>query len=121
MKNIVSAIALLFLVQTGFTQQRGPQGTPDEQATKRVEQLDKILTLKKIQKDSIYQVLLTEAKTREATFKDRSSERPDREAMRTAMEKTNTKIKSFLTAEQVKKFDENQQQMMQKRESKESN
>ncbi|WP_293955890.1 MULTISPECIES: hypothetical protein [unclassified Sphingobacterium] len=111
-KKILMAVACLFLSATGvvFAQQR-QQRSPEEQAKMRVEHLDKLLSLNQTQKDSIYNLTLSQAQQRATLRNDGGDRKANMEKFKQLQEMQAAKIKSWLTPEQVKLFDEQQEKM----------
>lgn len=116
---------MLFMVTMARAQQARSGGMmrlkPEERAKRSVEMLNKKLTLTQVQKDSIYQFSLDEAKEQQALFQ-RGGERTDRKAnfdkMRALREKTQQKIKGVLSDEQQQSYNallKEQQSKMQER------
>ncbi|MDR2271570.1 MAG: hypothetical protein LBF27_11760 [Sphingobacterium sp.] len=109
-KTLMVISSLLLATTVAFAQQR-QQRSPEEQAKMRVEHLDKLLTLNQVQKDSIYNLTLSQAQQR-ATLKNEGGDRKaNMEKFKQLQEVQATKIKSWLTPEQVKLFDEQQEKM----------
>lgn len=111
MRNLKFLVICFFLsISIGHAQQKQAGGMRDGDPTARakstVEKLHKELNLTQIQQDSIYNYIIQKSNLRKAQA-SKSKEavdkpRTDREDMR---EQHNTKIKSFLTKEQIEKFD----------------
>ena len=94
-----------------FAQERAGRGnfqnlSAEERAKSTVERLTKELSLEKAQQDSIYVLSLEQANSDKAAF---DSANGDREKIRSVMQQNraayNSKVKKFLTAEQIKKYD----------------
>ena len=110
-KKTLMVISSLFLATTvAFAQQR-QQRSPEEQAKMRVEHLDKLLTLNQVQKDSIYNLTLANAQQRATLKNDGGDRKANMEKFKQLQEAQATKIKSWLTPDQVKLFDEQQETM----------
>ncbi|CAM3812188.1 hypothetical protein [Sphingobacterium prati] len=110
-KKTLMVISSLFLATTvAFAQQR-QQRSPEEQAKMRVEHLDKLLTLNQVQKDSIYNLTLANAQQRATLKNDGGDRKANMEKIKQLQEAQATKIKSWLTPDQVKLFDEQQEKM----------
>nr|WP_288811105.1 hypothetical protein [uncultured Sphingobacterium sp.] len=110
-KKTLMVISSLFLATTvAFAQQR-QQRSPEEQAKMRVEHLDKLLTLNQVQKDSIYNLTLANAQQRATLKNDGGDRKANMEKFKQLQEAQATKIKSWLTPDQVKLFDEQQEKM----------
>lgn len=110
MKQIVLVVlAILGIASLTNAQQprNGMRANPEERAKRSVEMLDKELTLTSIQKDSIYQFSLNEAKDQQALFKqnDAGNRRENFEKMKGIREETQEKIKGLLTNDQQQKYD----------------
>jgi DNA gyrase/topoisomerase IV subunit A len=110
-KKILMAVACLFLSATGVFAQQRQQRSPEEQAKMRVEHLDKLLSLNQTQKDSIYNLTLSQAQQRAALRNDGGDRKASMEKFKQLQEIQTTKIKSWLTPDQAKLFDEQQEKM----------
>ena len=117
-KTLMVISGLLLATTVAFAQQR-QRRSPEEQAKMRVEHLDKLLTLNQVQKDSIYNLTLSQAQQRAALKNDGGDRKANMEKFKQLQEAQAAKIKSWLTPDQVKLFDE-QQEKMRKRMSKRS-
>lgn len=110
MKNLLSLLfATILTIGVSVAQERGPRQnrTPEEMAKNQVERLTEQLSLTKPQQDSILNYSLKVAKDQKAIFDAAGDDRQAAfEKMRTIREESNNKIKSFLTKEQVVKYDE---------------
>ena len=91
------------------------QRSPEEQAKNRVERLDKTLKLSQEQKDSIYVYALDASKKQQELFKKSDDRKANFEEMKTLRQSSDSKIKSFLTAEQVTSYEQLQKEMQEKR------
>ncbi|RKE45545.1 hypothetical protein [Sphingobacterium detergens] len=109
-KTLMVIGGLLLATTVAFAQQR-QQRSPEEQAKMRVEHLDKLLTLNQVQKDSIYNLTLSQAQQRAAIKSDGGDRKANMEKYKQLQEAQATKIKSWLTPDQVKLFDEQQEKM----------
>jgi hypothetical protein len=109
-KTLMVISGLLLATTVSFAQQR-QQRSPEEQAKMRVEHLDKLLTLNQVQKDSIYNLTLSHAQQRAAIKSDGGDRKANMEKFKQLQEAQATKIKSWLTPDQVKLFDEQQEKM----------
>ncbi|MGE8291941.1 MAG: hypothetical protein ACN6ON_09680 [Sphingobacterium sp.] len=109
-KTLMVISGLLLVTTVAFAQQR-QQRSPEEQAKMRVEHLDKLLTLNQVQKDSIYNLTLSQAQQRAAIKSDGGDRKANMEKYKQLQEAQATKIKSWLTPDQVKLFDEQQEKM----------
>ncbi|OOG18260.1 hypothetical protein BWD42_13450 [Sphingobacterium sp. CZ-UAM] len=109
-KTLMVISGLLLATTVSFAQQR-QQRSPEEQAKMRVEHLDKLLTLNQVQKDSIYNLTLSQAQQRAAIKSDGGDRKANMEKFKQLQEAQATKIKSWLTPDQVKLFDEQQEKM----------
>jgi periplasmic protein CpxP/Spy len=110
-KKILMALSVLLSTATATVAQQRPQQSHEEQAKKRVEHLDKLLTLNQTQKDSIYTLSLNAAVQRAAWKAEGADRKANMEKFRQLQEVQAAKIKSWLTQEQVKLFDEQQEKM----------
>ncbi len=77
----------------------------------RVDRLDKLLSLNQVQKDSIYNLTLSQAQQRDALRGDGGDRKANMEKFKQLQEVQTSKIKSWLTPEQAKLFDEQQEKM----------
>jgi len=104
-------VAMLFMVAMARAQQSragGMRMKPEERAKRSVDMLNEKLTLTQVQKDSIYQFSLNEAKEQQALFQtggEGTDRRANFEKMKTLRETTQQKIKGLLTDEQQKSYD----------------
>ena len=102
--------------QQGQGQGQRQQMTPEERAKAQTERLEKLLTLKADQKTKVQAIELEYAKE---SSKIRQDNQGNREAMREAMQKLNTKrdakYKEVLTADQFKKYQEDIEQRQRER------
>lgn len=110
MKNVMSLlIAALISVGISQAQERAPRQnrSPEESAKMQVERLTAELTLNQSQQDSIYKYSLL-ARTEQRKLMETAGDNKEEgfEKMRTIRENSDKKIKSFLTKEQEKKYDE---------------
>ena len=110
MKNLLSLFfAMALTVGMSFAQERGSRQnrTPEEMAKMQVERLTEQLTLNKTQQDSVYKYALQASKEQRELMQnagdDRQAAFQKMQGLREANEK---KIKSFLTADQVAKYEE---------------
>ncbi|MEG2276404.1 MAG: hypothetical protein RSC80_01030 [Odoribacter sp.] len=112
MKKIVflTATALLFFAFTVNAQQRGPrqqreQMTPEQQATRLIERMNKELKLTDKQQADLKTWYTTSFKQRSANMEKNKG---NREAMRTQLQKdkeaNEAQIKKILTADQYKNY-----------------
>lgn len=122
MKKIIFLATTLFMV-LAFTvqaQDRQPREklTPEQQATRTVERLNKELTLTDKQQADLKK-FYTESFTQRAKTMEKN--RDNREAMRETMKKdreaTEAQLKKVLTEEQFKKYQENEKKRMQQRQN----
>lgn len=105
-------ICLLVGISWGASAQEGAgrgnfqNMSAEERAKSTVERLTKELSLEKAQQDSIYVLSLEQANVDKAAFESANG---DREKIRSVMQQNratyNTKVKKFLTDEQIKKYD----------------
>lgn len=119
-KTLMAISGLLLATTVAFAQQR-QQRSPEEQAKMRVEHLDKLLTLNQVQKDSIYNLTLANAQQRAALKNDGGDRKANMEKFKQLQEAQATKIKSWLTPDQVKLFDEQQEKMKDRMSKRSSN
>ncbi|MDM1296059.1 hypothetical protein HX021_17355 [Sphingobacterium sp. N143] len=115
-KKMLMAIAYLLLVSSwGIAQQKvtgtTPKHSPEEQAKMRVERLDKLLTLNQTQKDSIYNLVLAHAQQRTTLKNEGGNRKANIEKFRQQREAQTAKIKSWLSPEQARLFEEQQEKM----------
>lgn len=111
MKNIMILIAAgLLSIASAHAQERGgnrPNRNPEEMAKMQVERLTKQLSLDQKQQDSILKYTIIATQEQRKIMEEANS---DREAtgkkMRALREQNTTKLKSFLTDDQIKKYDE---------------
>lgn len=101
---------LLGISYGGFAQEQGGRGnfqnvSAEERAKTTVERLTKELSLEKPQQDSIYVLTLEQANIDKAAFESANGDREKvRSIMQTNRATYNNKIKKFLTAEQLEKY-----------------
>ena len=112
MKKILFAIAALMVSTMSFAQGFGGFGggqgmsfEPEDMAKRQADRLKEQLELTQVQYDSIYNYYL-------ASSKEQAARREQMQKQRQAQE---AKIKSFLTDDQKKKYDEAQEQRRQQR------
>ena len=113
MKKILFAIAALMVSTMSFAQGfgggfGGGQGmnmNPEDMAKRQADRLKEQLELNQVQYDSIYNYYVANAKEQAARREQMQKQRAAQEA----------KIKSFLTDDQKKKYDEIQEQRRQQR------
>lgn len=98
-------MALLMMVGLSFAQQRG-RSTPEENAKRTSERLEKALKLSAAQKDSVYAYSLAQSEAMRQAFQNNSD--GDRqqmgEKMRELRKQTDTKILSVLDDNQKKAY-----------------
>lgn len=125
MKKIVflATTLLMFLAFTVSAQQPQKQGqgqrermTPEQQATRTVERMNKELTLTEKQQADLKK-WYTDSYTQRAKTMEKNKD--NREAMRESMKKdrenTEAQLKKVLTADQFKKYQENEKKRMENR------
>lgn len=130
MKNLMLVLVAIFLsASAAIAQERGNrQGpgqnrTPEERAKAEVERLNTALSLDQSQRDSIYTYSLQQSTAQQALFQQALFQQGDGdrdkriEKMRSFREKYDTKLKSILTEEQIKKYEEIQKERSQRRSS----
>lgn len=121
MKTIIKStlVCMMALMTIGLWAQR-PQGerqqmTPEQRAKQRTEQLKKDLGLNETQEAEVYDLQLKLAKEMQ-TIRSNAGEQPDREKMRTEMEKFRAEesagMKKILTEEQFEKWEKQQAERM---------
>ena len=132
MKKILFAIAALMISTLSFAQGfgggfGGGQGmnmNPEDMAKRQADRLKEQLELNQVQYDSIYNYYVANAKEQAARREQMQNgggqpAQEDMQAMREQMQKQRAaqeaKIKSFLTDDQKKKYDEIQEQRRQQR------
>lgn len=111
---MLCAVAVSVAQERGDRQGQGQNRNPEEMVKNRVERLSKELSLSAVQQDSISNYLLGQAKSL-AAARGAGQQEGGRENFRAVMEKQNTKIKSFLNKDQVKKFEELQAEQQRRR------
>lgn len=117
MKKIafLAITVFMFLAFAVSAQQRGPREkmTPEQQATRTVERLNKELTLNEQQQKDLKAWFTTSFKQREENMKKGQD---NREAMREQMKKdreaTDAQLKKVLTADQYKTYKANEEKRM---------
>lgn len=122
MKKIIFLAMTLFMVSAVTSQaqerQQREKMTPEQQATRTVEQLNKELTLTEKQQTDLKK-WYTDSYTQRA--KNMEKNRDNREAMRETMKKdqeaTQAQLKKVLTEEQFKKYQENEKKRMEQRQN----
>ncbi|WP_140936996.1 hypothetical protein [Sphingobacterium lumbrici] len=123
MKNLMLVLVAIFLsASVTIAQERGNrQGTvqnrtPEERAKAEVERLGTLLNLDQTQRDSIYKYSLKQTTELQALFQQGDGDRDKRmEQIKSYRDKYDTKIKSFLTGDQIKKYEEVQKERSQRR------
>lgn len=125
MKNLMLTLfAILLCTTISIAQERGNrQGrNPEERAKAEVERLKTDLELSKPQQDSILNyILLSSQEQRQAMENAGSDRQAAMEKMRAQREVRAAKIKSFLTKEQIEKYDALQKERMQNRPQRQRN
>lgn len=119
MKQFMILVALIAGVNIASAQQRGGfQKDPEARAKAQVEKLEKELSLKPEQKDSIHAWVLSQAQEQQAAFKtagqDRSKLRAD---MKARHELTDSKISAILDDTQKQKYAELKEERLNKMEA----
>ncbi|MFI3248443.1 MAG: DUF4890 domain-containing protein [Rikenellaceae bacterium] len=106
---VFAALALVAVITVTAQPQGGgrPQGTPEEMAKMMVERMSEELDLTKDQQTQIYDINVKFAEERKAG----GDSRPSREEMEASREKMSAQIKSVLTEDQAKKYDEMEAKM----------
>lgn len=107
-KNFLAVAVFLLIAGFCFGQQRGRNfGTPEENAKRTSERLEKELGLSADQKDSVYAYTLEQGKSMQQLFQENQT--GDRQQlmgkMRDLREKTDKKILSVLNADQQKAYE----------------
>lgn len=112
---------LLFVAFSANAQQRGPkphreQMTPEQQATRLVERMNKELTLTEQQQSELKTWFTVSLKQRNENFKKNKDNRENmREEMKKEREATDAELKKVLTAEQYKTYKANEEKRRQER------
>lgn len=111
MKNFMLTLTLAFLSLTVTIAQEQRSGrqvdNPEERARMEVQRLHKDLDLNQAQQDSILNYLVTANKEQQELRKQAGSDRQAAfEKMRAQREVRTAKIKSYLTNEQIGKYDD---------------
>lgn len=117
MKNkIMLLLAFALAVSTGVSAQQGggPRKTAEERTKMTVEKLSKDLSLNKEQQTKLDTVYLDFYKKMDKMRE--SGERPDMQAFQKMGKDRDEKVKTILTGEQFKKYEEMQAAMRQRRE-----
>lgn len=119
MKNIMLTVfAILFCTTISIAQERGNRQNrnPEERAKAEVQRLTTVLELSKTQQDSILTYMLqSNKKQRELMEQAAGNRQTAMENMRAQRKTTQAKIKSFLTKEQVEKYEALQKERVQNR------
>lgn len=120
MKKIIllATSILFFFALAANAQQRGPKEkmTPEEQSAKMVERLNKELTLTAKQQTDLKTFFADSFKKRNETFqKNKDNREAMRESMKKNREETDVQLKKVLTADQYKKYKENEEKRQQER------
>ncbi|HMR17751.1 MAG TPA: hypothetical protein PKA53_00505 [Sphingobacterium sp.] len=109
MKNVMLTLfAVLFCVTVSLAQERGnrQERNPEERAKAEVERLKTELGLSKPQQDSILNYILQANQEQRKAMEQAGGDRQAAfEKMRAQRETRQTKIKSFLTKEQIEKYE----------------
>jgi len=108
MKKIIFTVLSIGMMSTvTFGQQRGnKEFNPEVSAKRTVERLTKSLALSKSQQDSIYHYSVEQAKKHQKLFADRKNDRRKlSEEAKDIRTQNENKIKSFLDADQVIKYE----------------
>lgn len=112
---------LLFVAFSANAQQRGhkpqrEQMTPEQQATRLVERMNKELTLTEQQQNELKTWFTASLKQRNENFKKNKDNRENmREEMKKEREATDAELKKVLTAEQYKTYKANEEKRQQER------
>jgi len=106
--SILTVATLLMAVGLSFAQQGGRNfGTPEENAKRTADQLEKELNLSAAQKDSVYAYTLEQGKAMRQAFQD--NQNGDRQQMMGKMRElrtqTDKKILAVLDADQKKAYE----------------
>lgn len=114
------ATAMLLFAMAAVAQR--PQGlqqrNPEEQAKAQIDRLEQALKLNQAQKDSIYGYALQQYTQQQALFKDAPADRKAiSDKIQSISNAAELKIKTFLTDEQVKNYDELKKQMQERRQN----
>lgn len=122
--TLLTTLFVLFLSVASYAQDRGPREkmTPEEQAKRTVEQLNKELTLTAKQQSDLETFYKANYKKRQDLM---SKNRDNREAMREQMKKNReeneTELKKVLTADQFKKHQANEEKRRKEMEARRGN
>jgi len=110
MKKIMTfVVAGLLTIGISFAQDSGSRQkrTPEEMAKAKIERLTEQLALSQTQQDSIYKYALLASKEQRELMKSAGDNREATfEKMRVLRDNSDKKIKTFLTAEQLKKYED---------------
>lgn len=118
---ILATTFLMFLAFSVNAQQRGPREklTPEQQANRIVERLNKELKLTEKQQTDLKTWYIGSFKKREETFsKNRENREAMHEQMKKAQEATDAELKKVLTADQYKTYKANEEKRRKEREQK---
>ncbi len=125
MKNgMLTLFAILFCTAISVAQERGNRQnrSPEERAKAEIERLQTTLDLSKSQQDSIsYYILQANKQQRQVIEQAGGDRKAAFEKMRAQRETTQAKIKSFMTKEQVEKYDALQKERSQNRPQRQRN
>lgn len=109
MKNVMlTFVTILFCATATMAQERGErqQRSPEERAKAEVERLNTDLDLSKAQQDSILNYMVKVGKEQRQVMEQAGGDRQAAfEKMRAQREVQQAKIKSFLTKEQIAKYE----------------
>lgn len=126
MKKLFFAVAALFVASVSFAQGFGGgmgEFKPEDMAKRNVDRLKEQLKLTQAQSDSIYKIYLVQAQDMQKRFASMQQgggqgqmqmpSEEERQKMQETRQAQENKIKSFLTEEQKKQYDEMQAQRRQ--------
>lgn len=119
--TLLTTVFLLFMALAVNAQQRNPREkmTPEQQSTKMVERLNNELTLNAKQQADLKTFFTTSFKKRNESFeKNKNNRDAMRESIKKNREETDVQLKKVLTADQYKKYKENEEKKIQERKGK---
>lgn len=110
--TLLTTLILMVLTFSVSAQRQGPREkmTPEQQATKMIERMDKELQLNDKQKKDLQTYYLASFKKRDAAMqKNKDNRDAMREEMKKDREANEAQLKKVLTADQYKKYQANEQ------------
>ena len=123
MKKIILTMMVAMISLTSFAQFGGGQGQrremkPEDQATRRADQIKEAAKISDEQYKKVYDLFLKQAQEQQARMKEaqEKGERPqfDRESMQKQQEATTAALKEILTEEQYAAYEKAQQERRQR-------